>query len=623
MGVFRSKKPKSSADILAEEQAAQDKLARTALLESEEKRKALRQRQSSITDTSGESISRKALFGQQMSEEETKEAERILRRSANMKTERSTWNSQWQDIGEFVSQTKQNFEDANTQGEYLNDVFDSKGTFAANSASSALLGMLWPSSAAKSIKITPPNSLKNPSKEVTDWFESASELLADAMDNPNANLSLALDEYMLDEVVFGNGGVGVFWEDDGLFYRSFGVMESSIDQSSRGRVNTLKVAYSWAVERIVSTYGLENVSEPVREAYQNEKFNDRFTVIIMYEPDDEEADFPFKATHIEEKAKKILLTEGFDSFPIPFARFRKLSYEKYGRSPAMAALPDIKELNTLREMIIRGTEKNFDPPKGVFNDSIMGGGVIDTSAGSINVFDSAGMSGGLPIFEIGDRVDLNQIYPRIEGLEQSIAQHFAIDRLLDFNNQTQMTATETAQRAQIRQSSLSSILTRQISELFQPVVERSFELMLKNDKLGFPVGSEEARAAEALGQEVVLIPTEIATLLAEGKPSYEVRFTTSADRAASADELEGLLSLTQFMQMLMQSHPEVGQKFDAMKAIEEAREMMGAPSVLSSDEEVNAKQEAQAEQVGQQQGLDQAEQAAGIAEKVANAENNQ
>ncbi len=60
-----------------------------------------------------------------------------------------------------------------------------------------------------------------------------------------------------------------------------------------------------------------------------------------------------------------------------------------------------------------------------------------------------------------------------------------------------------------------------------------------------------------------------------------------------------------------------------MKAIEEAREMMGAPSVLSSDEEVNAKQEAQAEQVGQQQGLDQAEQAAGIAEKVANAENNQ
>lgn len=64
MGVFRSKKPKSNADIMAEEQAAQDKIERTALLESEEKRKALRQRQSSITDTSGESISRKALFGQ-------------------------------------------------------------------------------------------------------------------------------------------------------------------------------------------------------------------------------------------------------------------------------------------------------------------------------------------------------------------------------------------------------------------------------------------------------------------------------------------------------------------------------------------------------------------------------
>ena len=557
----------------------------------------------------------------EQSEEQKKEASRIVRREAGMKEERSNWDIQWQDVGEFIYQTKQNFNETNIQGEFLNDVFDSKGSFAANSASSALLGMLWPSSAKKSIRIDPPSDIKEPSKETIDWFEFTSEELAQEMDKPTANLSLSLDEYMLDQVTFGNSGVGSFWEDDGLFYRSFGVMESSIDEGAKGRVDVLLVRYSWATERIIQTYGKENVSDEVLEAVEAEKFDKRFEILILYEPDvEEESGFPFKVTHVEKKTKHILKVGGFDNFPIPFTRFRKNSYEKYGRSPALAALPDIKELNILREMIIRGTEKNFDMPKGVFNQGIMGGGIIDTSAGSITVFDSKGMvSGGTPIFEIGDRVDLNQIFPRIEGLEQSIAQHFAIDRLLDFNNQTVMTATETAQRAQIRQASLSSILTRQIAELFQPLVERSFALMLKNDRFGVLSGSAEHQAALALGEEVRLIPDEIAERLQANKVSFRVRFTTSADRSASADELEGLLAFTQYYQSLLQTNPEVNALFDAGKAITEARALFGAPPIVRAEEEAEEIQEVQGEQVQQQQQLDQAEQVAGIAEKASNA----
>lgn len=555
-------------------------------------------------------------------EEDQKEAARILRREANMKNERSTWNNQWQDIGEFVSQTKQNFNETNVRGEYLNDVFDSKGAFAANSASSALLGMLWPSTAEKSIKITPPRDMKDPSKEVMDWYEFATDELANEMDKPTANLALSLDEYMLDQVTFGNSGVGAFWEDDGLFYRSFGVMESSIDEGDKGRVDTLLVVYSWAVERIIQTYGIDKVSEKVSEAFNNGKFDQRFDIIILYEPDREETSgFPFKVTHLEKQTKKILKLGGFDSFPTPYARFRKNSYEKYGRSPAMAALPDIKELNTLREMIIRGTEKNFNPSFGVFNDGILGGGIIDTSAGAINVFDSQGMrSGGLPIFEIGDRVDLSQIFPRIEGLEQSIAQHFALDRLLDFNNQTQMTATETVERAQIRDNALSSIINRQIAELFQPLVERSFSLMLKNDRLGVVSGSAEHLAAEALGEEVQLIPEEVVRRLEAGKSSFEVRFTTAAARLASTEELNGLVQLTQYYQTLVQTNPEIQAEFDASKALTESRRLMGAPNILRSKDDTEEIQEGQQEQIQQQQGLDQAEQVAGIAEKAANAE---
>lgn len=64
MGIFGSK-PKSgpsAEDIRAQEEKASQERAQKALVESEAKRKALRQRQSGAT--AEEDISRKTLFGQ-------------------------------------------------------------------------------------------------------------------------------------------------------------------------------------------------------------------------------------------------------------------------------------------------------------------------------------------------------------------------------------------------------------------------------------------------------------------------------------------------------------------------------------------------------------------------------
>lgn len=540
---------------------------------------------------------------------------RIKERNSKLTEEVSNWNQIWQVVGEFITQIKQNFEETLQPGEFLNEeIFDSTATFAATNSASALLGILWPSSAAKSIQIDPPDDMKDPTEEELEWYKESTKRLVRSMDNPKANLALALDEYMLDQVIFGTSGIGVFFEDDDLLYRSFSVKEMRIDEGKNARVDTTFINYDWTVKRVVDTYGIENVSEKTAKAFSDGRLSEKIKILIAYEPSEKEG-FPTQTTHIELNTSHILKEGGFEEFPIQVARFRKLIYEKYGRSPGMNALPDIRELNVLREAVIVATEKALDPPLGVLNDGILGGGIIDTSSGGLTVFDSSGSIGNLPpVFEINTVGDITAALSRIEDLKQSIAQHFFIDRLLDFNNQTQMTATETIARAKIRNSSLASLISRQITETFTPLIERSFNIKLRNDDFGFIANTIEARIEEQFEGEVELIPERIAERLLNGEEAYQIRYTTPADRITNAEELDGMVRLIALNQQLAQTNPEAIMYLDIEEIEKSAVRLFGAPpEMIRHIDEVNEQKEAEAEQVATQQTLNQAEQVAGIA----------
>ena len=541
---------------------------------------------------------------------------RIKERNSKMAEQVSNWNSIWQVVGEFVTQIKQNFEQTLQAGEFLNeDIFDSTATFASVNASSSILGLLWPSSARKSIKIEAPDDMKDITDEEQTWYEESTKRLTRAMDNPRANLALSLDEYMQDQVNFGTSGIGVFFENDQLIYRSFGVKEMRIDEGKDGRIDTTFLNYEWTVKRVIDTYGEENVSDKLREQFQNGKLANIVKILVAYEPSDDPDMFPTMSTHLEIETEHILKESGFAEFPIQVARFRKLIYEKYGRSPAMNALPDIRELNVLKEAVIVATEKILDPPLGVLNSGILGGGVVDTSSGALTVFDGQSNIGNAPpVFPINTVGDLSAALNRIEALEQSIAQHFFIDRLLDFNNQTQMTATETVARAQIRNSSLSSLISRQITELFTPLVERSFNIMVRNDEMGFIAGTVEAQIEEQFEGEIDLIPDRIAQRLLDGEEAYQIRYTTPADRVTNAEELDGMLQLINMNQALAATNPEAVLFLDLPEIQKNAVRLFGAPpDIIKHEDEVEEEMRVQREQIAQQQQLNQAEQVAGIA----------
>jgi hypothetical protein len=527
-----------------------------------------------------------------------------------VRTERQNWDVMFQILGEYVSLVKQNFQNTPQQGEFLtSEIFDSTGVFAAQSSASALLGMLWPASAKQALEIAPPDDLEI-NTGLADFYSKMTNRLAAAMDDPNAGLSMALDEYMLDQMIFGTSGVGVEEGDTSkLLFKPYGVKESYIEEGRGGRVAKVFLFYEWTVERVVAEYGEDKCSEKTRKKYQNGKLNDKVKILHAIVPrtvkkaEKGKLAMPYASYHLEWDADHFLKEDGFHELPIIFSRFRKLNYERYGRSPAMNALPDIREANVLREAVIVATEKVLDMPKGVLDDGMLGGSVLDTSARAINVFNASGnVSSGNPVFDIGTPPDVSAALNRLEQLSQTIAQHFFIDRLIDMNNDQRMTFGETQIRDAIRTASLSALFARQLTEMFTPLVSRCVNILWRMGEFGVIAGSEEEAEALVLGVEPEYVPDEIAERLAQGKDIYQIIYKTKAANASRAEEYLAILDVMNVTMQGMNVDPSLANRVNMHEAIKLIGGIRGLPvGVVRQDDEVEAKTQQQQAQAAQAQ----------------------
>lgn len=554
-----------------------------------------------------------------------KEYKQVIEEFNEIKSQRSNWDVMYQVLGEYISQMKQNFQGQPSNGEFLTEeIFDSTGTFAAYNAASALLGMLWPGSAKGNIEITPPEDMPE-STELSKFYEDMTNKLTTAMDDPKANLALALDEYMLDQMIFGTSGVGVErGEKSKLLFKSYGVKELYLDEGKNGLINKIALLYEWSATRVVDEYGEENVSEKTRKAAQSGR-KEKVKILIMISPRKEKKAIKgklamdYQSLHLEYDTCHLLKEDGFHELPIAVARFRKLNYEKMGRSNGMNALPDIREANALREAVIIATEKTLDMPIGVIDDGMLGGGYIDTSPRAVTVFNASGNIGNTPpVFNIGEVPDIRYAEARLEKLRETISQHFGIDRLIDMNNDTQMTFGEAQIRDQLRTASLLGLFSRQIAEVFTPIMERSINMLWRDGEFGVLEGSEEEAALIAKGKEPAYFPEEIQKRLEVGEDIYQITYKTKAANASKAEEYIAIIDVMTFATQAMAVDESIKHRVNLHEGIKKISDIRALPvGVIRQDDEVDELLAAEQEQMQQQQQMQMAEQAAGAYEKAA------
>lgn len=535
--------------------------------------------------------------------------EKYLRKHSELSEKKRPWNIHYQRLAEAFLTRKRSFTSTISPGEFLyDDVFDNTGEHAAFTAASVFLSMLWPDS-SRTFELKPVRELKG-KPGVEEYFRFCTEQQQRYMDAPRAGLLIALQELQIDMQIFGTAGIGAFDgtdESTPVVYEAWGIKEMCISENAQGFVDQIYTLWPYTIRQVVEEYGPENVHADVLKAYKEGRGEEKIDVLKVIEPrpmvaqkpDSGVRGMPIRTVHIDIKNKTIMRESGYAEFPVAVGRMIKTIGEEMGRSPAMTALPDVGSLNALKEAIIVAAEKQLDPPLAVLDDGRLGGGVVDTSPGALNVFNASGrLTGDKPIFPIFTVGEMQSAEKLEEKFKESIMQAFNLDRLLDLNNQTQMTAYETSVRNRMRGEALGSMFARQKMEVLTPLIERTFNILFRKGYF----------SAEAYGKD---IPADVQEFIDAGRDAYEVEFISPAQRFMQSEKLQGIYETAEFFSKLsvVPGMETIADNLNVDEMADYVVKYSGAPvAVLNTDSDRDAirdgrrqAQEAQAQMAAAQQ----------------------
>ena len=553
----------------------------------------------------------------------------IFQRFKVLKNNKQSLKSLFQLISEYVYNRKYDGQDIPNAGIFADeDIYDNTAQRANGIMANVMVNNIWPNG-PRTFSLG--RTWDTPdTEEVKTYFSYVNQQMYSVMDNTKAGLQTALDEYMLDQGAFATSGIYVKEKEDDkavpVRYEAWSIKGRYIDEGPDGNIDTIFSEISMSVRNAVKVYGYENLSARVRKDFDNGDIENKVKILHVIEPRLERdkskkgvKDMPIASIHIEVDTRKILKESGMEEMPVFIGRFSKVPGEIYGRSPAMVAMADILEINAVREAISIATEKQLDPPMAVYDDGALGAGAIDTSAGAINVFSVTGrLNAGKPIEPLYTVGELQSSYTHIDTLKETINNHFYLDRLLDFNNETRMTLGEAQLRNALRGQSLGAFYARQENEVITPMIERTFNILLKLGRLGVIQGSKEEVEQLKRGMQPVYIPEELVQRMMNGEDFYEITYLSPAKRTMQSEELRGIIETANFAVQVAPASPEIIDNIDFDKLIARVAKLSGAPMELIKDSDTVKKiREARAKQQEEIAKMEQARQQSEIGRNVA------
>lgn len=488
---------------------------------------------------------------------------RVLKRKSKVEADFTVWRSHWQTIAEWLFNRKATFFRTLAPAQFLDrEIFDQTGPLSLDISSSAFIGMLWPN-AVESFDIMPGEDVDPNDIEAQEYFQKVTAILADAMDDPAAGLDTAMSEYGRELLAFGNGAVSVTsGTTSKLRFDCCSLQNLLFDEGTKGCVDVIFHSPKMTVEQAVNEYGLDNVHENIRKAYMQGRMDEhlQFTHAILPRPAQlrnsrapfSKTNMPYISLHIDEANKHFMRISGFEEPSIIVGRMDRMANEIPGKGPGSRALPEIVQVNIMREAITLATEQRLDPALYVWAD-IGSDGTIDKSPGAVNVFRpkhqiAANAPAGV-LFETGN---MNEAKDMLADIQGNIKSHFYLDRLLDLNNNKQMTAYETMERKIIRSQTMKDPAKRQYAEFYTPLITRSLNILWRAGLLGVMPGTPAAQHAMNTGG--LVIPDSVAKLITEKKPNpWKIRYKTPAMRELKLQSVQNNMQFLNYTSLAAQA----------------------------------------------------------------------
>ena len=413
-------------------------------------------------------------------------------RLQQLRTERSSFESQWREIAENMAPGRlrlETFTEYNKGQKKHQKIIDetvlrARRTFVAGFVS----GMTSP--ARPWFKLITPDAELNETHGVRVWMDEVERRIGLIL--ARSNFYHAIPRLYDDMGTFGTGAMTVMEDEKNLvwFYpHSVGGYWTS--QNDQGIVDVIYRETVKTVAQLIDTFGIENVSDQTRALFRNHQTEKRVECYNAIEPNDDrdvgKLDFgnmPFRSVWWEKghKNNQYLGIRGFEEFPAVVGRWYT-SLDDYGVDcPGMTSLGPVKQLHHEQTRKAQAIDKMVNPPMQA-PASLKRGNQINLLPGGINYYDEASGGAGLrPLYERDPRI--NELLLDIQEVQNRINETWYVDMFLMLSNEQDVrTATEVVLRNEEKLLALGPVLTRIQTEVLDPVIDRVFNIMARTGNL--------------------------------------------------------------------------------------------------------------------------------------------
>jgi len=583
-----------------------------------------------------------------------KEYSGIIERFNNAKAKRSEYTALWSTISRYTGITFDinYFESTETaQGSKQLDEFveDPTSAISINQFGDYLVGIMW-GTGQNAFKLKPSRYVTELIDEgsVQEFYDYATNQSLYHMNHERAGLSGSLQRYSYSTGAFGTAGIGSFpnqafkkgIDENALIFRDYGVDNIAISEGSSGLVDYVYVKYNWTATKIVNEFCFDTgvmsdkkislLPKEVKDAWNSNAQKEFPLICALFPRNDFNPKLQGKkgtrykgVWFLEDNKENIFAEDDYKDLPINVARSIKIRGEVYGRSSATLLISSIRALNFILGNTIEILEKMSDPAMGMWDGSIGGDNVVDTSSRGLTVFNPSLNNGQQPMWQLYDTGDPSGVIQfLVPYLKESITTASKVDALLDYNSEKEMTATESLQRYAIRGKSLSGLLMQQKNELLLPLCKRSVNILWDLGELGIDPKEERAYDIKQRAPQRI-IPNAVTQVVESGKPWYEIEFNNELENLTRTQYIERLMQFANALQIASTFDQAMVASTDMYKWLEGMFNNLGLNDPIMVGEVKFNKDKAMQQQMQQQMMAMQAGQAgAEIEEKTSKANKN-
>ena len=288
--------------------------------------------------------------------------------------------------------------------------------------------------------------------------------------------------------------------------------------------------------------------------------------------DPKRGDYCYHVIHKESKVEVVY--RRLKHSPWVVSRYMKVAGEIYGRGPLITALPDIKTLNKVKELVLKNASLAISGVYTAADDGVLNPATVKIIPGAIIPVARNGGPQGESLKPLPRAGDFNVSQIIINDLVTNI-KRILLDESLPPDNMSARSATEVVERMKELSQNLGSAFGRLINETMIPLVSKTLQVMDERGLIDLPL--------RVNGLEVRVAP--IAPL-------------------AMAQNMEDVTNTMQFVQMAAQLGPEGQATPKYGEIIDFIGDKLGVPSRLrasAEERQFNMEQAAQqAQQLAQQ-----------------------